>query len=166
MKSISRVLLIITLGMSLNLHAETGLIKAVLKRNLDNIKVRLSAGENINEPDKNGWTPLMWATYYQSFSIVEYLLEKGADPNIQSTRDSYCPKGTTALMIACNWCMYNEAVVLINKNAKPHFVNSKGYSATSYAREAKCDTILELLGRGVNRNNQQAGPNPLAPVIY
>jgi methionyl-tRNA formyltransferase len=49
---------------------------------------------NINETNKNGWTPLLVACYYGSFNLVKLLIEKGANPHLTNLN------GTTTLMYA------------------------------------------------------------------
>lgn len=39
---------------------------------------------NVNEPDKNGTTPLMYASAYNNYDYVKYLLDKGANPNVKN----------------------------------------------------------------------------------
>ena len=39
--------------------------------------------DNINVQDGDGWTPLMYAAKSRSSTVVKYLLQRGADPNMQ-----------------------------------------------------------------------------------
>ena len=47
-------------------------------------------GVNVDKRDSNNWTPLIWASVYsddhpnECLSIVEYLIEKGADVNAKN----------------------------------------------------------------------------------
>jgi ankyrin repeat protein len=50
--------------------------------------------KNINEQDNNGYTALMFAVHEDAIEIVEWLLHKGADPNIKTNN------GETTLMKA------------------------------------------------------------------
>lgn len=38
---------------------------------------------NVNIQDEDGWTPLMFAAKSGSTVIVQYLLQRGANPNIR-----------------------------------------------------------------------------------
>eukprot|EP01016_Furgasonia_blochmanni_P022270 TRINITY_DN242_c0_g1_i4.p1 TRINITY_DN242_c0_g1~~TRINITY_DN242_c0_g1_i4.p1 ORF type:complete len:501 (+),score=156.77 TRINITY_DN242_c0_g1_i4:65-1567(+) len=41
-------------------------------------------GANINGPDSAGWTPLQCAAECGNIDVVKFLLEKGADPNVET----------------------------------------------------------------------------------
>jgi len=66
---------------------------------------------DLNTKSQDQWTLLHIATSEGNYSIVKYLLEKGADPNIQSANQR------TALHISCmrghlsivNICLQNKA---------------------------------------------------------
>lgn len=129
------------------LHAGSGLAKAAIDGDIPAVKQRLAAGENINEPGKNGWTPLMWAVWYRQLPITELLLEKGANPNIQAT-DSYksYAKGTTALIIASFDCLEDEVTVLVKHKATVDLRDANGNTAESYARKSECPAVVRALG--------------------
>jgi cytohesin len=59
----------------------TPLIKAVQKQNVDAVRSRIQAGDNIEATDSYGQTALHWATKYKSVEIVQLLLDAGADPS-------------------------------------------------------------------------------------
>jgi len=85
MKNIGRlVLLPVLCGTTSLVAAPKKLSKAVIGGDLGEVKAQYKAtpGE-LNAIDKWGWTPLMWAVFYRYLPITEYLLEIGADPNIQ-----------------------------------------------------------------------------------
>lgn len=50
---------------------------------LDAIQAALSAGGNVNERDKSGWTPLMHAALECRADEVRLLLDKGGDPTLR-----------------------------------------------------------------------------------
>lgn len=147
MHSILRYALALALSSSLALHAGPGLVKAAISGDVDAVKERLAAGENINEPGKNGWTPLMWAVWYRQLPVTELLLEKGADPNLQAT-DSYksYAKGATALIIASFDCLEDQTAALVKKKAKIDLVDANGNTAEKYARKHECPAVLRAMG--------------------
>ena len=38
---------------------------------------------NVNEQDEDGWTPLMFGAKSGSTAVVQYLLQRGAKPNMR-----------------------------------------------------------------------------------
>ena len=106
MRSFPRLAALLFLGGSLAISAAapaagTGLSEAASAGDLEQVKARLAAGEDVNGFDKWGWTPLMWAVYDRHLALTEFLLERGADPNLQAQRSRRAlAKGATPLIIA------------------------------------------------------------------
>jgi len=53
--------------------------------------------DDMNYQDEDGWTALMYAVYHNHLSVVNYLIEQGANPYIKTTN------GKTA-----RWLAYTE----------------------------------------------------------
>lgn len=66
------------------------------------VRTALAAGGNVNESDKSGWTPLMYAALECRANIVKFLLDNGANVNARSdnTGKGFLDTGQTALLIA------------------------------------------------------------------
>ena len=64
----------------------TPLIYAVVKDNLDVVKVLVDAGADLNMQDKTGWTTLMFAVGKDNPDMVKVLVDAGADLNMQDKK--------------------------------------------------------------------------------
>ena len=67
---------------------------AVLYSDREAVSVLLDLGRWVDKPDSNGLTPLMAAVLLRNAGMVQLLLERGADPNLQA------PGGEVALEMA------------------------------------------------------------------
>jgi hypothetical protein len=63
--------------------------QAVRDHDVKKIEQLLAQGEGINEKDWLGYTPLHWAVYFGYPDLIELLISKGADPDIQSNTGRY-----------------------------------------------------------------------------
>jgi len=122
-------------------------LKAAGSSALDAILKEIEAGKSVNAPDANGWTPLMQAVLANDLPTTELLLQKGADTNLQSTAlvKPYSA-GTTALIIAAQGGLDDQAMALLKKNAKPDLMDTDGKTAADHARKGKYVTTLGVLG--------------------
>ncbi len=71
--------------------------------------IEISAEENdIDKIDQNGYSPLLLSIYLQYFDISKYLINKGADVNIQANDKK------TPLLVAIEQNNFNLVKLLIN----------------------------------------------------
>ncbi|MBL7186240.1 MAG: right-handed parallel beta-helix repeat-containing protein [Phycisphaerae bacterium] len=63
--------------------------QAVRDHDIKKINKLIAAGEGINDKDWLGYTPLRWAVYFGYPDLIELLISKGADPDIQSDTVRY-----------------------------------------------------------------------------
>jgi len=63
--------------------------QAVRDHDLKQIEQLLAQEEGINDKDWLGYTPLHWAVYFGYSDLIELLISKGADPDIQSNTGRY-----------------------------------------------------------------------------
>lgn len=97
--------------------------------------------DEINRQDQAGWTPLMYAVYYNDEEMVKKLIAKKVNLNQQNTY------GSTALMIAAN-SGHHEPVItemLIDAGAYIHVSDKQGLSAADRAFRAFERKILKSL---------------------
>lgn len=137
-----------TLVMAAAQSGQLGLILASLKK-LNKSKRSIL----INQKDPNGFTALIHATRAGHYSIVEFLLNNGADIEIQTNR------GSTALQHACDKGHAQIANLLLyycaklkNKQAINH-QDKNGFNALIHAaKNGYLDIIKALLMRGADIN--------------
>ncbi|OUM59376.1 hypothetical protein PIROE2DRAFT_63812 [Piromyces sp. E2] len=75
---------------------KSALFVACEKGNFKVVQLLIEHGANVNNGNKNGYTPLMEASKNNYLNIVKYLVEKGANPNLTNKL------GQSALLIAYN----------------------------------------------------------------
>ena len=95
--------------------------------------------ENINEQDKEGITPLMYASYNGNTKAVELLLKNKAKIDIKTN------SGETALLFACQENMKSVVEVLLKYNASKDIQDSYGFTALMLACNKGYREIVELL---------------------
>ena len=69
---------------------EKKLLEAVKAGNYASVKELIESGAEVNQPDKQGWTPLNWAAAKGNLEIVGLLLQHGADV-FKAGRDQRTP---------------------------------------------------------------------------
>ncbi len=104
--------------------------RAAMNGNVESIQKRLEMGDKVNTFDKFGWTPLMWAVYYNQLNAVKYLLSQGANPNcIAASEYGSFRKGTTPLMLCANYDYRVIAKILITSGANVNLKDQYGNTA-------------------------------------
>ncbi len=105
----------------------TTIQQAAYHGNLNTIKEMIQAGADLNQPDKNGWTPLMHASSRGHLDIVRYMVEKGANLKYRTKT------GLTSLMAAAAGGKMDVADYLIIKGCDIKAKTTFNMSAFSYA---------------------------------
>ena len=115
-------------------ESESLTIHAVIEKGMfDEIKAMLEKGDDINQPDKDGTTPLQVAAKAGNVDIFNLLLQAGADV------DTPDDKGRTALTEASKRGHTDIVRILLDKGANPvrpdvkdatpfHMASKKGHS--------------------------------------
>lgn len=91
----------------------------------------INSGANVNEPDENGRTPLMFAAVGQNRKIIKALIKAGADVNTP------CKNGETPLMLAATKWHANPQIIkiLIRAGADINAKDACGKTSLMYASE-------------------------------
>jgi ankyrin repeat protein len=127
--------------------------------NLDEVRLSLEAGVEIDEFCATGHNALMAAAYYGHQPVVRVLLEAGANPNLLSDGDDGLGYGMSALMfVASSFFASNRDIIakmLIAGGADVDLQSEKGktaimFAATSGSGYRACVEILVAAGANLN----------------
>jgi hypothetical protein len=126
------------------------------------IQKLLNEGANINEPDSNGNTPLMYAIWSKKTKVAKHLIESGANINAKDAQKY------DALIYAVDNGNYEITELLLDKGAN---INSKDYTNATpiiHATWSSNEKIVPLLiKRGANLNDKDnAGNTPLSWALF
>ncbi len=113
---------------------------AVISVSLDDVKTAITSGEDINQRDSNGWTPLMQAVNNDSEDIVKYLCGNGANLNVQSLYNE-----DTAVSLAAQYGKPSCIKILIESGADINLPDYTGWTPLMYASYNGFDDIVKLL---------------------
>lgn len=133
----------------------TPLHYAILRKNVEAIKLLLNYGSNVNTPDAEGQNALHMSIYTRSFDIVNLILTYNININARAGT------GETALHIACNLQIYDIAKLLLDKKID---VNRQDYehefTALHYCVNLNNKNLVKLLlDNGADPNLQDAYGN-------
>lgn len=103
------------------------------------IRLLLDKDAQVNQGDRDGYTPLYWASETGKTEAVQWLLEKGADPNLTDSM------GTPPLQRAAVYGHTEIVRLLLEKGANPNQTNRHGNSPLSGAAFNGHTAIVQLL---------------------
>ena len=153
------------------------LYDAVLKERNSEIKSLLKQGADVNAKDKDGWTLLHRASFWNRIDIAKFLIENGADVNAKDKNgetplylvswdlvdiakfliengadiDAQNKDGWTPLHLAAFWCKIDIVKVLIENGADPFIKNINGQTALDLCVDKAIRAILDTY---MNEYNQ------------
>jgi ankyrin repeat protein len=116
----------------------------------ETLKMLLEYGlGNINGQDREGWSPLHWASANNNFPIAQLLLNNGCKIDIKEK------DGVTSLYIASGRGHNNIVKLLLDKGAEINMQNDYGvFPLYQAAREGHLETVKLLIDNGANINLQ------------
>jgi len=127
---------------------------AVKQKDIEKLKTLIKGGENVNERDVYGDTPLIYAASSGDVDIVRFLIESGAAVNEQKN------DGSTALMVAAR--AGNESVVTdllksganVNLRVKAGGTGAGALTMAAFNYNRKIMSMLIDAGADVNQNDE------------
>ncbi|KAM3916341.1 ankyrin repeat and SAM domain-containing protein 3 [Leptodactylus fuscus] len=104
----------------------------------------------LNQRNRGGWTPLMYACYIGHDAVVSLLLEAGVDVNCRA------PSGQTPLMLAASCGNESVAYFLIQQEADIEATDARGWTALYHCTSAGHQRMLRfLLENGANADAKE-----------
>lgn len=110
----------------------------------------ISAGADVNLPEPDGTTPLLWAVYNSSPELVQLLLDAGADPNIPNSLD------ITPLLQASRYGNAGMISALLASGARLTDIQfTTETPLLAAARSGSVDAVKVLLEAGADPNGTE-----------
>ena len=108
----------------------------------------LSGGSfDIDQPDAQGWTPLVYACGMGHSHVARILLDKGASASIAGT------DGGTAMHMAAERGELHVCMMLVNAGADPEAASDQGFTPLHVAAgEGRSEVVTGLIESGANPN--------------
>ncbi|MEK7434046.1 MAG: ankyrin repeat domain-containing protein [Cyanobacteriota bacterium] len=136
---------------NINLNKNDAIIKSIKSKNYQNIYDNIKlVSKYINEKDEFGKTPLMLATEENNLPLVKFLLENGADINLENKSQN------TALNIAILNKNKETINFLVKNNANLKIRNADyDFPIILAARNNDTETIKLLIDKGVDVDSRE-----------
>ena len=123
---------------------ETGesVLSCALRERCDyeTLMLLVEGGADMFDTDDEGVSVFDMAITYDNLKMVNYLIEKGIDVN-KTSRNS----GFTALMASACYGRTEIAKVLVKQGVNQNAQDSKGFTASDFARKMNKKSVLEVL---------------------
>ena len=136
-----------------DMQGELPLHHAIIQGSPSMVAFLIARGADVNQRDRDGWTPLMQAAYCDDAADVKVLKEHGGDPNALS------PQNYTALGIATQYGKNAAALALVEAGAdlaKP--IGEGGYTPLMLATANHAQPlVVALLKKGADVNARNSG---------
>lgn len=126
-------------GLDVNVHnasAESPLMMAALRGNLDMTRLLLERGAKVHQ---DGWSPLHYAATGPEPKLVALLLDRGAPIEALS------PNKTTPLMMAAGYGAEANVDLLLSRGADKRVRNDKDLDAAGFAKLGGREFLLARL---------------------
>jgi len=99
----------------------------------------LKSGNDVNQPDGHGKTPLSYAAALPDIAVAGYLLDKGADPNFVAG------DGDTALLVASRKANLPVVELLVRRGARIDTFGEDGFTSLAIAATGDDKELFDQL---------------------
>lgn len=138
--------LLLNNGADPNINDGEPLISAILGGDFDIIEMLINAGANVNEHKNSRWkSPLLLASEYSNDTAVKMLLEKGANPNNDTSLAEAVSRGEIDIVK-----MLLDAGVDVNKKNIDGVGGDVGYALSNAVKNCNYPIASLLIDRGAN----------------
>ncbi len=121
-------------------QSDRRLVDAAAAQRMEAVRVLLEADVDVNTPQPDGATPLLWATHWDDLETAALLLRAGADPNAAEDH------GVTPLALACENGSVAMVDTLLAAGAHAGAVQTNGLTPLMIAaRTGNVDVVRTLL---------------------
>lgn len=144
---------LVALAMAHNASAAAAesVVAAARNGDIDAVKKAIAAGGNVNTPEPDGTSALLWAAYQSSPDLVQMLLKAGADPNAANRF------GVTPLLQAARYGDVATMNVLLKGGADIKKAEREGETPLmAAARAGGLAAVKLLLERGADVNARES----------
>jgi len=127
--------------------ASASVAAAARNGDLSEVRKQLAAGSDVNQPEPDGTSALLWAAYQSDPELVSLLLKAGADPNVPNSF------GVTPLLQASRYGHAATIKVLLDGGADMAAAVRDGETPLmAAARAGGLEAVKLLLQRGADPN--------------
>ena len=131
--------------------AVTGVAAAARTGDIDAVKKQLTAGANVNAPEADGTSALLWAAYQSSPELVQLLLKAGADVNAANSF------GVTPLLQSARYGDAATMTVLLKAGADIKKAEREGETPLmAAARAGSVPAVKLLIDHGADVNARES----------
>lgn len=117
----------------------TPLMVAANNKNIEMVRMIVTAGANINKVDSYGRSAFTYAVAKNSMDVAEYLMENGADVTLVDVNDA------NAFMYASSNNNTDIMSYILKKDVDVNFTDARGWTALMYAAEHNAFEAAQLL---------------------
>ncbi|TDA37117.1 MAG: hypothetical protein DSO07_12820 [Thermoproteota archaeon] len=133
------------------------LIEAARWGDLEKVKKLLDRGADVNARDKDGWTPLHWASVHGHLDVIKLLVERGADVNASN-------HGWTPLHEAASRGHLNVVKFLVERGADVNARDREGRTPLDLARREMYWNVADFLEKAA-KDKSEASKISVTPVV-
>ena len=138
-------------------YSSDTVVSAVRINDISRSQELVKSGADVNHPEPDGTTPLLWAVYNSSEELVDLLLDAGADPNMANALD------ITPLLLASRYGNANMIKSLLASGAmlkQPNLASEP--VLMSAARAGSVDAVKAILNAGADPDETEPLDNQTA----